>query len=307
MIEFPRVAYSVGYDRGGRYLTVCITNKKVDLEKFYMQDKEFCNYAFSRGTGIKDKMYIGAFLDCANSSGNIGSYSGFVPVSSQTLNMVLERGRSKGEGYFPVGYYQMSLIQILYLIMYKNLGSCRQIGYGRCGQEGTSTALATGVTLDKGMNTGKPTWGDQNKEIAAKLFGIEDIYGNLTYMVGGVAKTTEEVSLYSYRANIFASNKYFDNDNIIKNGNLILKTFDSQADLGGSRVIGKNDSPFFSIGASSKYTFFEGAGDMAGGNSFYMVFGKDYQYTKEGGLFNTKLICGGGLPEGYGGSRLMYL
>lgn len=307
MIEFPRVAYSVGYDKTGRYLTVCITDKKVDLEKFYMAGREFSNYAFSVGTGIKDKFYIGAFLNSTNSSGNTGSYSGFTPISGQTIDAAVVSAEAKGSGYYPVGYYQMSLIQVLFIIMYKSIDSVVKIGYGRCGQEGTQQALSTGVTLEKGMNTSES---NDSKEIAAKLFGIEDIYGNLNYVVGGVAETGTYFSDTDVLEKVFVSNKYFKNEDVIKNGIELLRFPYFKSGLGGSKVLGLNDAPFFGIGSDSDYKLgFKAYGDMEAGHnsSWSFLFGKDFKYLKKGSLFNTIIGCSGGLPETYTGSRFMYL
>lgn len=301
MIEFPRVAYSVGYDKTGRYLTVCITDKKVDLEKFYMAGREFSNYAFSVGNGIKDKVYIGAFLDSSNSTGNIGSYSGYTPLANRTLNMVIENAKTKGNSYYPVGYYQMSLIQALFIIMYKSANSCSKIGYGRCGQEGTQQALSTGVTLEKGMNTGKS---NNSKEIAAKLFGIEDIYGNLSYITSGIAKTYD---VHSDVIKIYASNKFFTNEDIIENGEMLLEFPYYKSDISAGRVLGLNDAPFFGVGYETYSNGFKGVGSMDGTESYELVFGKAYQYLKDGNLFNLNLACSGGLPGSVIGSRLMYL
>lgn len=300
MIEFPRVAYSVGYDKTGRYLTVCITDKKVDLEKFYMAGREYSNYAFSVGNGIKDKVYIGAFLDSSNSTGNIGSYSGYTPLANRTLNMVIENAKTKGNGYYPVGYYQMSLIQALFIIMYKSVDSFSKIGDGRCGQEGTSSALATGVTLDKGMNTSEI---NAYKEIATKLFGIEDIYGNLLYITSGVVKTYD---ILSDGAKIYVSNKFFTNEDIIENGEILLEFPYFKGDISAGRVLGINDAPFFGIGYYGYSNGFKGFGNMEGAGSYAMVFGKDY-HLKDGNLFNLNLACDGGLPNDAVGSRLMYL
>lgn len=304
MIEFPRVAYSVGYDKTGRYLTVCITDKKVDLEKFYMAGREFSNYAFSVGTGIKDKFYIGAFLNSTNSSGSIGSYSGFTPVSGKTIDIAVADAEAKGAGYYPVGYYQMSLIQVLFIIMYKSIDSVIKIGYGRCGQEGTKSALSTGVTLEKGMNTSES---NNSKEIAAKLFGIEDIYGNLNYTVGGVAKTYTDYN-NDELVKIFVSNKYFKNKDVIKNGMELLCFPYYKRKLGGSRVLGLNDAPFFGIGSDYDCTLgFKSSGDMEGGDSWGFVFGKGFKLLTDGNLFNTSIGASGGLWEECTGSRFMYL
>mgnify|MGYP000894021539 FL=1 len=167
MVEIPKIAYMIY--REGNYLYIKIT----DNPKAKMLDDRFCFYAHTREKeGDREKLYISAYGGSLI-DGKLRSLSGKVQTSSQTIGTFRTQAQNNGNGYNILSFYPITLIQCLYLIKYKNLNSQSVIGNGASGNTGT---------LDtKGFTYGIPK---TNGKI--KLFGIEDLWGNIWCWVDGI-------------------------------------------------------------------------------------------------------------------------
>lgn len=186
MIEIPKTGYKI--TKSGTTLTVQITddpNKKGFSYKAHTRTED----------GDRDKLYIGAFLGSV-ASGKLRSLSGEQPTSNTTIGDFRIYAKANGAGYDLFAFYPMTLLQCLYLIMYKNLDSQTALGMGCVGDESYDFgAKNTGATLDKGMSYGST---DSTQQM--KFLGIEDFWGNLLQWIDGL------VSSYDYHALVATDN-----------------------------------------------------------------------------------------------------
>lgn len=167
MIEIPKIGYRIS--KSGTLLTVHITdvpNKVGFSYKAHTRTNE----------GDRDKLYVGAFLG-SHKDNRLRSLSGKTPVSYKKISVMGESALINGSGYDILSFYPLTLLQCLYLIMYKNLNSQSALGMGYVNG---STVKNTGATIDKGMNYGSS---DNTKQM--KFLGIEDFWGNLNQFIYG--------------------------------------------------------------------------------------------------------------------------
>ena len=171
MIQFPKVYM---YTRKvGNLIYVSLSQTKVNAN--------YKCFAHTKLGVERDFSYIGAYLGSLfdwDSSGVLYSISGKIPDSYETIADYRYWAENKGVGYQLISYYQLLMIQVLYLIKYKNLNSQAAIGQGYVG--GT-TKKASGSADLQGM-----TYGTQSNLVNMKLFGIEDLWGNLYSWIDGI-------------------------------------------------------------------------------------------------------------------------
>lgn len=162
MIQFPR--RGVRISKSGKVVTVSMTDNP--------NDSSFKYYAHQRGNSNKDYFYLGVY-DGWISGNKLRSLSGKSPTVSTTLNQFDTYGKANGTGYGCMGYYQWLFIQVMYVLQFRgNLNSQNTVGYGNC---------SSGYIQNTGRsNTNGMIYGDNN---VAKLFGIEDIWGNIWQLV----------------------------------------------------------------------------------------------------------------------------
>lgn len=162
MIQFPR--RGVRISKSGNVVTVSMTDNP--------NDPSFKYYAHQRGNANKDYFYLGAY-DGWVSGNKLRSLSGKYPTVDTTLNQFDTYGKANGTGYGCIGYYQWLFLQVMYVLQFKgNLNSQSTVGYGDCSD---SDIAPTGRSNTNGM-----IYGDTN---VAKLFGIEDAWGNIDQVV----------------------------------------------------------------------------------------------------------------------------
>lgn len=167
MIEIPRVWWK--FETIGTDLFVKYADKQVD--------SSWKAWGHTRGTTIKDYCYIGAYLGF-NSGGKLRSLSGKNPTASQRIGGFRTLAQANGVGYDQIAYYQLLMLQVLFLVRYKNRDS--QTALGRGYVDGNNAGIATGGTNIKGMNFGESTGKQQ-----MKFAGVEDFWGNLYYWIDG--------------------------------------------------------------------------------------------------------------------------
>lgn len=168
MIEFPRRGIKISVS--SNTLTVSMTDEQ--------NDPNFKYYAHQRGTTSKKYFYIGAYLAPYNL--DCRSISGKYPANYTTLNDLYHSAVKLGSGYGILAFHQWVFIQTMYILQFHgNLNSQSALGYGMSG--GGRDYANTGRSNDKGLCYGDTT--------VAKLFGIEDIYGNLNQWVNNIITT----------------------------------------------------------------------------------------------------------------------
>ena len=174
MIEIPKIGYKIS--KSGTTLTVQITDES---------NKEGFSYkAHTRTTeGDRDKLYIGAFLG-STQNGKLRSILDAFPQHNTSLANFRTQAQANGTGYDLLSFYPLTLLQCLYLIMYKNLNPQSALGLGYVGGPEVAT---TGATFNKGMNYGSP---DSNTT-QVKFLGIEDFWGNLYQFIDGLVSTSD--------------------------------------------------------------------------------------------------------------------
>jgi len=173
MIEFPKIYWkfeTIGTDLYVRYSDVKI-------------DASYKCLGHLRGTTEKDKCYISAYMGY-NLSSELRSLSGKTPTVSQPIGAFRTLAQANGVGYDQMAFNQLTMLQVLYIVMFKNRDS--QAALGRGYVDGNSSATATGGANSKGMFYGETTGKQQNK-----FCGIEDFYGNLRYWIDGFFSGSE--------------------------------------------------------------------------------------------------------------------
>ncbi|MEH7391780.1 fibronectin type III domain-containing protein [Bacillus sp. JJ1474] len=167
MIEFPKIWWK--FETIGTDLYVKYATKQID--------STWKCLAHAKGITEKEKMYIGAYLGNELAS-KLRSLSGKTPTLNKTIGAFRTSAQANGAGYQQVGYFQLLMLQILYLIKYKSLDS--QTALGRGFVDGNAAITNTGGTNSKGMYFGEATGKQQ-----MKFAGIEDFWGNCYYWIEG--------------------------------------------------------------------------------------------------------------------------
>ena len=278
MIQFPR--RGVRISKSGKVVTVSMTDNP--------NDPSFKYYAHQRGSTNKDYFYIGAYL--GNIAGEkLRSLSEKYPANSVALSEFDTYGKANGAGYGCIGYYQWLFLQVMYVLQFKgNLNSQSTVGHGNCS---SGHITNTGRSNAKGMIYGDDT--------VAKLFGIEDIWGNLFQCVNNyifnrschVTTTTDDT--------ITDENKYTD-----------------QGSYGGSSsnngyytdCMGTTEAGFtgtYGTCNGSSSTYFCDDGNFSSGGS--LTVGGYYDYNDSCGIFAFYTNSSRRYASTFNGSRLSYL
>ena len=162
MIQFPRKGVHIS--KSENIITVSMTDDP--------NDSSFKYYAHQRGSVDKDYFYLGAY-DGWVSGKRLRSLSGKTPAVSTLLADFDKYGKANGTGYGCMGYYQWLFLQVMYILQFKgDLNSQSTVGNGNCNG---GSIKNTGRSNTKGM-----IYGDNS---VAKLFGIEDAWGNMEQLV----------------------------------------------------------------------------------------------------------------------------
>ncbi|MBV4450171.1 hypothetical protein KM792_10955 [Clostridium tyrobutyricum] len=170
MIEIPKTAYTIYYEGTDLYVKITDAGNAKEV------DSRFCYYAHTRDSeGDRDKLYISAFKCCQLPNSMIGSLRTSDILFNHSQNYYCIQANNKGNGYDILGFYPLTLLQVLFIIRYKNLNSRQALGTGQY----AATFTNPGTTVQKGMNYG----GGINR---IKFLGIEDLWGNKTDFIGGI-------------------------------------------------------------------------------------------------------------------------
>lgn len=176
MIGFPRKGLKI--ETVGNLIYVRMTDNPND-ENF--------EYNAHRRNGVqsdvqKNIFYIGAYEGSYTQSrwrSLSGKMLSTVYTTNKTIQVYRNGCHANGTGYEMFAFYQLTFIQAMYLLKYKNLNSQATVGYGLVGASGF---VNTGSTNLQGMNYGSTT----NNLVRMKLFGIEDLWGNTYDFIDGV-------------------------------------------------------------------------------------------------------------------------
>lgn len=180
MIEIPKLGVRI--ETSGNTLTVQVTDNP-NAEGFHY-------YAHTRTKeGDRDKLYIGAFLGY-NASSKLRSLCSKQPTVNVAIGETRTLAQANGSGYDQIAFYQLTLLQCLFLIKYKNRNSQAALGLGYVKATDAETGVQTGSTIAKGMDFGETTGLQQ-----MKFLGIEDFWGNFCYWIDGLVSNSSSHAL----------------------------------------------------------------------------------------------------------------
>lgn len=281
MIEIPKLGVKIA--TSGNTLTVQVTDDP-NAEGFHY-------YAHTRTKeGDRDKLYIGAFLGY-NASSKLRSLCSKQPTVNVAIGETRTLAQANGSGYDQIAFYQLTLLQCLFLIKYKNRNSQAALGLGYVKATDAETGVQTGGTIAKGMDFGETTGLQQ-----MKFLGIEDFWGNFYYWIDGL------VSNSSYHA-LTATNNFNDTGTGYKDNGA----------LGSTSVSGYMKAPHGSselgfivkqVGGSAT-TYFADFADFCAG--YVPCFGGCWDDGLSAGAFQLSVHCDASGADDYCCGRLMYL
>lgn len=198
MIEFPLIGYKLWNDDSYQYVSV--------TDDPNAEDKGYCYYAHSLNTEKDcDKIYIGAFLGYVDSflgggrlhSTYIDEIGGNItPTANVSLMDFRTYAANHGSGYSLISFFPWTLLQCLYVIIYKNLNSQAALGQG---YTDASAVDVLGTTRSQPFCYGDPNDGTKH----VKFLGIEDMWGNLGHWLDGVYNDSSHNILTDYRNSQF--------------------------------------------------------------------------------------------------------
>jgi hypothetical protein len=169
MIEIPKMFWKFSENGTDRIIQI----SRVEREGFVC-------LAHTRGVNVEDNIYIGAYPG-AVIGGKLRSLSGKTPTGSKTHAAFRTDAQANGEGYEQFLFYQMQLLQILYVIFFKNLDGQTALGRGNVD---ASVLKKTGARNTSGM-----FYGSTDGTMQIKFCGIEDFWGNIRNWVDGIWST----------------------------------------------------------------------------------------------------------------------
>ena len=174
MVEIPKIGYKMTSDPSYQYIWV--TNNP--------NAEGFCYLAHSLDAENDcDKIYIGAYLGSDTlEHKELDSWSNAYPKEDITLISARAYAQKKGTGYQLLSFYPLTLLQCLYVIIYKNLNSQAALGKGYTDASNSSEIDYTGATNTKPFCYGNLTSGKEQ----VKFLGIEDFYGDLFQWIDGL-------------------------------------------------------------------------------------------------------------------------
>ena len=277
MVEFPKVWWkfeTIGNDLYVRYATK-------------QKDSTYKCLAHQRGTTEKDKVYISAYLGTEVSS-KLRSLSGKTPTASKTIGAFRTLAQANGSGYDQMAYYQLLMLQVLYIVMFKDRDSQSALGRGYV--DGNSAAITTGNLNTKGL-----FYGEATGKVQMKFCGVEDFYGNLRYWIDGC--------FYDSSRNMLIGNQSF-NDTGSGYTNYGQGATTS---LNGyiNSVQGGTESGFIPKATSgSATTYYPDYGYLYA--SCIASFGGSWFNASNAGTFNLRLYYSAGYVTSNFGARLMF-
>lgn len=269
MVEFPKIYWNIKKDSNFMYIK--ISDQKVD--------DDFVAMAHTIADVEKPNIYISAYAGSLDTTPKLRSTSGKSADVMQTLASYRTKIATNGAGYQQFGYYQMMLIQILFVIKYKSLNSDIALGI-----PSTFKAVA-GSTDTAGMYSG-----NAGGTIAIKFAGLEQIFSDYGTKVDGfkLGDTSNNGPIYNDSGTNYENKKPSD---------VVLATTAGFI----SDVVGSNKLGFYPTGTiGSAATFFCDYISQNTGDSLY------YNNSNDNGVFALRTIGPADVSNG-SYARLVYI
>lgn len=173
MIEFPKIYWK--FSKIGDHR--CVRMSQYPHEGFVC-------LAHTRGDVERDCIHFAAFHGWVDGNEKLRSLSGVIPTRSQTKDKFREYAHNNGSsGYEQMLFYQMLLLQVLYVIFFKSLDSQDALGRGVVD---SGSVVATGSRNTDGMFYGVSTVGSNQM---TKFCGIEEPWGTIRTWIDGLWST----------------------------------------------------------------------------------------------------------------------
>ena len=160
MVEIPKIYWSVVNNK------LSISNKKID--------STYNCYAHLKDGVEKDFLYVAKYLGSTDPRGKLRSINNGTIIKNLSIQGFREKATLNGDGYRQFYYYLHKLLQILYVMLYKNYDSQTSIGTGK-------TISEVGSTNNKGL-----IYGVSDSSCGVSFLGIEDLWGNEFQYCDGV-------------------------------------------------------------------------------------------------------------------------
>ena len=282
MVEIPLIGYRLWQDGNFQYVSVTTDPNKTG----------YCYYAHSLDAEKDcDKIYIGAYLGYSTNS-KLYSRSGVTPTARASLINFRMRAANKGTGYSLTSFFPHTLLQCLYVIVYKNLNSQGALGLGyTSARSKTNTGSTNSNTFCYGTTSGTQQ---------VKLFGIEDFYGNLYQWLDGLYATSNSIKT-DYRNSVFTDS---DGNNF---------QFNTSCDIPDKyyyniqKILGTNNSGFVMKTGTDSNRGHNYYCDLCRLNSnYFSLSGSSWNGGSNAGVFLLNVYYGASEIGSSIGARLMY-
>lgn len=281
MVEIPLIGYRLWQEGNFQYVSVTTDPNKTG----------YCYYAHSLDTEKDcDKIYMGAYLGYQTNS-KLYSRSSVSPTASTTLTNFRTYAKNRGTGYSLTSFFPHTLLQCLYVIVYKNLNSQAALGQGNVNGSKRNTG---------GTNSNTFCYGTTSDTQQVKLFGIEDFYGNLYQWLDGLYSDSSYNVKTDYRNSVFTGGS---NDN-----NFQFSTKGNSSNIYGniSKIQGTNTTGFVIKSKKGNYNtnYYCDYGDLDSG--YFGISGGRWSDGSRAGVFLLDVSYSASGSFSSIGARLMF-
>lgn len=288
MVEIPKLGYKITTDGTYHYISVTKTPNK----------EGYCYLAHSKNRpGDCDYIYIGAYLglNAGTEEGSIIKYKLYSitnssPTTSETLTNFRAYATNKGDGYELFSFYPLTLLQCLFLLIYKNIDSQTALGRGYADGPGI---LDTGAMNSKTFCYGSTSYGNN-----VKFLGIEDFWGNCFYWVDGIYNNSSR-QLCTYYKNFTNTDNGTSPDYTLDAG------VSSNTSGHISNIVGTNNGGFIlNSGSGSSSTYYCDSGILSA--SSCAIFGGNCNSDTNAGAFALIVDFPASFSSSFIAARLLY-
>lgn len=279
MVEIPKMGYRLWNDENYQYVSVTTETNK----------ENYCYYAHSlNSVGDCDKIYYGAYYGYVDGN-NLYSRSGVSSTARTSLINFRSYAANRGTGYSLESFFPRTLMQCLFVVMYKNLNSQAALGQGLTN---ASAKVNTGSTNSQNFCYGTTSGSNQ-----IKFLGVEDFWGNVYGWLDGVYSDSNCNILTDFRNSQFTGSEHNFQFNAGQGVN---------NDWGYiSKILGNNTSGFVPAEANgSDSTYFSDYGRVYSG--YFGGCGGRWSNGAGAGAFCLDLSYSASYSGSYVGARLMY-
>lgn len=170
MMQWPKI-WTKRWESDGIYHFRC-SNKQLDEEY-----ECWCNY--DKDDNQIDYFYTPIYYGSKDSSNRMRSISGQDNLVSQNAQSAINYAKANGDDWCIEVAADRLLMQDLLVMMFKHTNLQLVLGYGVCKSSNT-TAIIPGTLNNKGL-----FWGSSDQTSGIKVFGMENLWGNLWRRIAG--------------------------------------------------------------------------------------------------------------------------